>query len=41
MKILHGLNSSKLLPRSPSLNAYAEHFVRSIKIEYIDRIIPI
>lgn len=36
-----GVNSVKLPPRSPNLNAYAERFVRSIKSECLDRIIPI
>ena len=31
----------KLPPRSPNLNAFAEHFVRSIKHECLNRIIPI
>jgi len=30
----------KLPPRSPNLNAYAERFVRSIKSECLDRMIP-
>ena len=29
----------RLLPRTPSLNAYAESFVRSIKEECLDRMI--
>lgn len=33
--------SVKLPPRSPNLNAYAERFVRSIKHECLNRIIPI
>ena len=37
----HGVSSIKLPPRSPNLNAYAERFVRSIKCECLDRIIPI
>ncbi len=37
----YGVNSVKLPPRSPNLNAYAERFVRSIKSECLDRIIPI
>lgn len=36
-----GVNSMKLPPKSPNLNAYAERFVRSIKHECLDRIIPI
>lgn len=36
-----GVNSIKHTPRSPNLNAYAERFVRSIKHECLDRIIPI
>ena len=31
----------KLTPRSPNLNAYAERFVRSIKHECLNRIVPI
>ena len=31
----------KLPPRSPNLNAYAERFVRSIKSECLGRIIPL
>ena len=34
-----GVNSVKLSPRSPNLNAYAERFVRSIKDECLDRMI--
>ena len=30
----------RLPPRSPNLNAYAERFVRSIKEECLDRMIP-
>ena len=37
----HGLNSVKLPPRSPNLNAFAERFVRSIKSECLNRVIPI
>ena len=37
----YGLKSVKLPPRSPNLNAYAERFVRSIKSECLNRIIPI
>lgn len=36
-----GVASAKLPARSPNLNAYAERFVRSIKHECLDRIIPI
>jgi len=36
-----GVQSIKLPPKSPNLNAYAERFVRSIKHECLDRIIPI
>ena len=36
-----GVKSIKLPPKSPNLNAYAERFVRSIKHECLDRIIPI
>jgi putative transposase len=34
-----GVESVKLPPRSPNLNAYAERFVRSIKESYLDRLI--
>jgi transposase InsO family protein len=34
-----GIDSVKLPPRSPNLNAYAERFVRSIKEDCLDRII--
>jgi hypothetical protein len=34
-----GVESVKLPPRSPNLNAYAERFVRSIKESYLDRMI--
>jgi transposase InsO family protein len=34
-----GMDSVKLPPRSPNLNAYAERFVRSIKEDCLDRII--
>ena len=37
----YGVESVKLPPRSPNLNAYEERFVRSIKHEYLNRIIPI
>jgi len=36
-----GIKSVHLLPKSPNLNAYAERFVRSIKHECLNRIIPI
>ena len=36
-----GIKPVKLPPKSPNLNAYAERFVRSIKHECLDRIIPI
>ncbi len=36
-----GVIPVKLPPRSPNLNAYAERFVRSIKSECLDRLIPI
>lgn len=36
-----GVQSVKLPPKSPNLNAYAERFVRSIKHDCLDRIIPI
>jgi len=36
-----GVKSIKLPPKSPNLNAFAERFVRSIKHECLDRIIPI
>jgi len=36
-----GVESVKLPPRSPNLNAYAERFVRSIKYECLNRLIPI
>jgi len=36
-----GIKSVKLPPKSPNLNAYAERFVRSIKHECLNRIIPI
>ena len=35
------IESIKLPPKSPNLNAFAERFVRSIKHECLDRIIPI
>src|SRR4030095_14105326 len=34
-----GVESVKLPPRSPNLNAYAERFVRTIKESCLDRII--
>ena len=36
-----GIKSIRLPPKSPNLNAYAERFVRSIKHECLNRIIPI
>ncbi|GJM17982.1 MAG: integrase [Phycisphaeraceae bacterium] len=36
-----GIESVKLPPRSPNLNAYAERFVRSIKSECLEHVIPI
>jgi len=36
-----GVKSIKLPPKSPNLNAHAERFVRSIKHECLNRIIPI
>ena len=36
-----GVRPIKLPPRSPNLNAYAERFVRSIKEECLDRVIPL
>ena len=35
-----GVETVKLLARSPNLNAYAERFVRSIKSECLSRMIP-
>ena len=34
-----GVQSIKLPPKSPNLNAYAEHFVRSIKESCLDRLV--
>ena len=34
-----GIQSLKLPPRSPNLNAYAERFVRTIKESCLDRLI--
>ena len=34
-----GIQSVKLPPRSPNLNAYAERFVRTIKESCLDRLI--
>jgi len=34
-----GIQSVKLPPRSPNLNAYAERFVRTIKEGYLERMI--
>ena len=36
-----GVDSLRLIARSPNLNAYAERFVRSIKSEYLAQIIPL
>ncbi|MCJ8329059.1 MAG: transposase [Lentisphaeria bacterium] len=36
-----GIETIKLPPRSPNLNAYAERFVRSIKDECLSKFIPI
>lgn len=36
-----GVKTVKLPPRSPNLNAFVERFVRSIKEECLDRIIPL
>lgn len=36
-----GLKAVKLPARSPNLNAYVVRFVRSIKAECLDRIIPL
>ena len=34
-----GIQSVRLPPRSPNLNAYAERFVRTIKESYLERMI--
>jgi transposase InsO family protein len=34
-----GIEPLKLSPRSPNLNAYAEHLVRSVRLECLDRLI--
>lgn len=36
-----GIESVRLPPRSPNLNAYAKRFVRSIKEECLSKIVPI
>ena len=36
-----GVQPIRLPPRSPNLNAYAERFVRSIKEECLNRIVPL
>ena len=36
-----GVQPIRLPPRSPNLNAYAERFVRSIKEECLDRVVPL
>jgi putative transposase len=37
----HGVTVKQLPPRSPNLNAYAERWVRSIRTECLDRLIPL
>ena len=36
-----GVQPIRLPPRSPNLNAYAERFVRSIKEECLNRVVPL
>ena len=36
-----GIQPIRLPPRSPNLNAYAERFVRSIKEECLNRVVPL
>ena len=36
-----GVQTIRLPPKSPNLNAYAERFVRSIKEECLTRVIPL
>ena len=36
-----GVQPIRLPPKSPNLNAYAERFVRSIKEECLDRVVPL
>jgi hypothetical protein len=36
-----GVTPVRLPPKSPNLNAYAERFVRSIKEECLDRVVPL
>ena len=36
-----GVEAVRLPPRSPNLNAYAERFVRSVRQECLDHIIPL
>ena len=36
-----GVQSIRLPPKSPNLNAYAERFVRSIKAECLSRVVPL
>ncbi len=36
-----GVQSIRLPPKSPNLNAYAERFVRSIKEECLSRVVPL
>jgi len=36
-----GVNVVRLPARNPSLNAYAERFVLSIKIECLERMVPL
>ncbi len=36
-----GVRPIRLPPKSPNLNAYAERFVRSIKEECLNRLVPL
>ena len=36
-----GVEPIRLPPKSPNLNVYAERFVRSIKEECLDRVVPL